>query len=59
MKQVLSIFTIATVMLACNNNKDTAAAEKAKLQAYKDSVQVSADTAGLAQYRMWKAQHEL
>ncbi len=62
MKQVLSIFTIAAVMVACNSNKDSkeaVAAENAKLQAYKDSVRLATDTAGLAQYRTWKMQNEL
>src|SRR5919202_281391 len=59
MKRILSIFTIAAVTLAaCTNNKNTSA-EVTALQAYKDSVRMAADTAGLAQYRMWKVQHEL
>lgn len=58
MKQILSIVSIATVMVACNNNSDVAALD-AKLQAYKDSVKMAADTAGLAHFQNWKAQNEL
>ncbi len=59
MKQILTIFTIVAVFLAaCNNNKNNEAAISA-LQAYKDSIRLSSDTAGLAQYRMWKMQNEL
>ncbi len=56
MKTILSIFTIAVVMAACNTNHDNSS-DVSKLQAYKDSVRLSADTAGLAQYQTWKAQN--
>jgi hypothetical protein len=58
MKKLLSVFSITLVLVACNNNPDLAI-ENAKLQAYKDSVKLAADTAGLAQYQALKAQNEL
>jgi outer membrane biogenesis lipoprotein LolB len=58
MKQLFSILTAAVVMTACNSNSKTNA-ENVSLAAYKDSVRLAADTAGLAHYQAWKAQHEL
>lgn len=59
MKRILSIFSIAAVMAACNNDQDKIMAESAKLKAYQDSVRLAADTAGLAEYQAWKMQNEL
>lgn len=59
MKKLLSVLSIATVMVACNNNPQTAATESAKLEAFKDSLRLAADTAGLAQFQTWKMQNEL
>jgi len=59
MKKILSIISIAAVM-ACNSNTKTMEADvEAKIAAYKDSMRMVADTAGLAQYQAWKAQNEL
>ena len=59
MKKLLSIFSIAAVMTACTTNADKVAAENARLQSFRDSVRLAADTAGLADYRSWKAQREI
>jgi len=60
MKKILSIITVAAVMTACNSNSKTTEADvEAKIAAYKDSMRMVADTAGLAQYQAWKAQNEL
>ena len=59
MKRFLAIFSLAAVMVACNSDADRIAAENAKLQRYQDSLRLSADTAGLAEYQAWKAQNEL
>jgi len=58
MKRILSFFTVAALVTACNSNPQTDVAN-AKLQAYKDSVRMAADTVGLAQFQQWKAQNEL
>lgn len=57
MKRLLSIFSIAAVMAACNNTPPVDI--EARLRAYQDSIKLAADTAGLAQFRSWKAQNEL
>jgi hypothetical protein len=64
MKKLLSILcitaVIAVVMTSCGNNQEKVAAEAARqLQRYKDSLKLAADTAGLAEFRAWKAQNEL
>ncbi|ANE51246.1 hypothetical protein SY85_12740 [Flavisolibacter tropicus] len=59
MKRILSIFSIAAVMAACNSNQDKLAVESARLKAYQDSVRLAADTAGLSEYQAWKMQNEL
>ncbi len=60
MKKILSIISFASVMAACSSNtKSTEAEVAAKVAAYKDSMRMVADTAGLAQYQAWKAQNEL
>ncbi len=60
MKKILSIISIASVMVACNSNsKSTEAEVAAKIAAYKDSMRMVADTAGLALYQAWKSQNEL
>jgi hypothetical protein len=53
---ILSIFLIAAIVVACNNNKPDVAAI---VKSYQDSVKLAADTAGLAQFQAWKAQNEL
>jgi hypothetical protein len=62
MKRMLPILILVTVLAvaftACNSRQDTAA-EQAKFQAYKDSLNYATDTSGLAKYQAWKAQHEL
>jgi hypothetical protein len=61
MKQKL-IFSLAVILLmvACKNTSRTdAAAVEARLKAYQDSIRLAADTAGLAQFRAWKAENEL
>ena len=57
MKKILSAFSIAAIMVACNSTPKTDA--NAMIKAYQDSVKLSADTAGLAQFQAWKAQNEL
>lgn len=64
MKHLLSTLGISAIlavaMTACGNNQDKVASEAARqLQEYKDSIRLAADTAGLAEYRQWKAQNEL
>ena len=59
MKRILSIFSIAAVMAACNSDQDKIMAESAKLKTYQDSIRLAADTAGLADYQSWKMQNEL
>jgi hypothetical protein len=58
MKRILSFFTVAAIVTACNNTSETELAN-AKLQAYKDSVRTAADTAGLSEFQAWKSQNEL
>ena len=60
MKRILSIFSIAAVMAACTSTTDPNANDSvAALQAYKDSIRLAADTAGLAEFQNWKAQSEI
>jgi hypothetical protein len=59
MKKILSILSITAVLAACTSNQDKIDAENARLKAYQDSVNMAADTAGLAEYQSWKAQNEL
>jgi hypothetical protein len=59
MKKILTVLTLATVMVACNSKKETAAEQARQLQTFKDSLRLAADTAGLAQYQAWKAENEL
>ncbi|MBD0376081.1 MAG: glycine zipper 2TM domain-containing protein [Flavisolibacter sp.] len=59
MKKLITALSLATLLVACGSKQDKVAAENAKLQAYKDSLRLATDTAGLAQYQQWKAQHEL
>lgn len=58
MKQILSVVTIALIMVACNSKSDSAAAA-AQLEKFKDSLRMAADTAGLSEYREWKAYNEI
>ena len=47
-------------MVSCGNNQAHVAAETARqLERYKDSIRLAADTAGLAEFRSFKAQNEL
>lgn len=59
MKRVLPIIAIAGLFTACTSTTDPKADTQAQLQAFKDSVRMAADTAGLAEYQQWKAQNEL
>ncbi|MBD0365618.1 MAG: hypothetical protein ICV53_05875, partial [Flavisolibacter sp.] len=59
MKKLITALSLATLLVACGSKQDKVAADNAKLQAYKDSLRLATDTAGLAQYQQWKAQHEL
>ena len=62
MKKLLSILSLSivlVVLLSACGNKAEIEAMNAKLEAYKDSVKMAADTAGLADYQAWKAQNEL
>ena len=63
MKKILFFLSIAVlsivVLTACNSNNRTEADAVARLKAYQDSVKLNADTAGLAQFQAWKAEHEL
>jgi hypothetical protein len=59
MKQILATIAIAaTTLTACTTNNGQADAA-AQLQAFKDSLKLAADTAGLAQFQAMKAQNEL
>ena len=62
MKKLLPFLSLAVLMVACSpnaNDNPTANAAEQQLQAYKDSIKATADTAGLAEYQQWKAQNEL
>jgi hypothetical protein len=63
MKQLLSTAIaglMAVAMVSCGNNQQKSAAQaELELQRYKDSIRQAADTAGLAEFRTWKAQNEL
>jgi uncharacterized lipoprotein NlpE involved in copper resistance len=58
MKLIIPIIAIVVLFAACNSKKEDASAE-ARVAAYLDSVRMAADTAGLAEFRTWKAQSEL
>jgi hypothetical protein len=62
MKKLLSIVSAvaisAVTLTACSNNSGALSAEQ-QLQAYKDSIKMAADTAGLSEFRQWKAYNEL
>jgi Glycine zipper len=51
MKRIIPVFALAVAMTACNTTPNTDTTQKA--------IQPATDTAGLAQYRAWKAQNEL
>ena len=57
MKRIISIFSIAAVMVACQTSPKPDA--EARIKAYTDSLKLAADTAGLSQFQAWKAQNEL
>jgi uncharacterized protein YcfJ len=57
MKKLLSVFTIAALMAACNTAPKVAPGDEARRVA--DSLRLAADTAGLAQFQQWKAQNEM
>ena len=62
MKKILSIVSAvaisAVTLTACSSNSGSLSAEQ-QLQAYKDSIKLAADTAGLAEFRQFKAYNEL
>jgi hypothetical protein len=51
MKRIIPVFAIAVAMTACNTSPNTDTTQKA--------VQPATDTAGMAEFRAWKAQNEL
>ncbi|HEY1112559.1 MAG TPA: YMGG-like glycine zipper-containing protein [Chitinophagaceae bacterium] len=62
MKKLVPFLSIAILAAACNTgSKEEAMALSAEqqLQAYKDSIKRTADTAGLAEFQQWRAQNEL
>jgi hypothetical protein len=59
MKKVLPLIAIAGLFTACTSTTNPNMSADAKLSAYKDSIRIAADTAGLAQFQAWKAQNEL
>ena len=59
MKQFLPILTVVTMIAASCHTSPEVKPQPDALQAYKDSVRLAADTAGLSQFQAWKAQHEL
>jgi hypothetical protein len=59
MKSILAILSITLVMTACTSKKPAEADLNAQLEAFKDSMRLAADTAGLAEFQQWKAQNEL
>ena len=59
MKKLLSIVSAAAITLtACTSKQNSLSAEQ-QLQAYKDSIKLAADTAGLSEFQQWKAYNEL
>jgi hypothetical protein len=62
MKKLLSIVSTvaisAVTLTACSSNSGSLSAEQ-QLQAYKDSIKLAADTAGLSEFRQYKAYNEL
>lgn len=59
MKGILALMTVAVVFTACTDKQDMQAAINAQMQAYKDSIRMAADTAGLAEFQQWKAYNEM
>lgn len=59
MKTIISIFILIFVLAACTHKRPAEADLNAKLEAFKDSIRLAADTAGLAEYQQWKAQNEI
>jgi hypothetical protein len=62
MKKFLPFLSIAFLAVACSPNTKQdpmGAAAEQQLQAYKDSIKMAADTAGLAQFQQWRSQNEL
>jgi hypothetical protein len=59
MKTIISIFIFVFILAACTHKKPAEADLNAKLEAFKDSMKLAADTAGLADYQQWKAQNEI
>lgn len=57
MKKLFAAVTIAASMVACNSKPEVKTEDIVKHVA--DSLKLSADTAGLAQFQMWKAQNEM
>lgn len=52
MKKVISVFAIASVMVACNTNPNPTITQQR-------AIPPMVDTAGYAQFQNWKAQNEL
>jgi hypothetical protein len=59
MKTIISLFILVFVLAACTSKRPAEADLNAKLEAFKDSMRLAADTAGLAEYQQWKAQDEI
>ena len=62
MKKLIPFLSLAVLMAACSPNakeNSSASAAEQQFQAYKDSIRMAADTAGLAQFQQWKSQNEL
>jgi cobalamin biosynthesis Mg chelatase CobN len=56
MKKVLAALTIAAAMVACNSKPQASTEDIVKRVA--DTLKMSEDTAGLAQFQKWKEQNE-
>src|SRR5947209_5246155 len=61
MKTILSIFTLAAVMTACTSKQGNtpSTSQSTTTDTTRMVTAPSTDTAGLAAYQRWKAQHEL
>ena len=62
MKKFLPFLSAAVLFTACSTGPQEGVIDMAaeqQMQAYKDSIKMAADTAGLAQFQQWKSQNEL
>ena len=59
MKKLLSIASFAAITLTACTSKQASLSAEQQLQAYKDSIKLAADTAGLAEFQQFKAYNEL